>query len=173
MTDFEAEFVRRNVLCHALAMAPCLRDEASEMRRTAEDSLTRHLPTVQPEDIAWITEEQVRSLLAAVDPRRPDLTVAILNAVRHVGDRRAIAAVTGLFGRIAQTDHPDEIAVRDAAYSCLVHLRERAAQTKVAASLLRGSQRPASESATILLRPADGTAAPPATELLRAAEPEA
>jgi len=168
MSDFEAEFARRNALSHALAMSHCLQDHLPEMRATAETSLVRNLPSLRREDSEWIDRAQMRALLVAMDPMRPAITVAILNAVANVGDKRAIRQVEGLFGRIAQTDDPNEQLVRDAAYACLVSLREHAKRAKQSDLLLRGSNKPVAATKSILLRAAAKSGESPAAELLRA-----
>ena len=172
MSDFETEFARRNALSHALAMARCLQDRSfPDMRQTAEESLIRHLPSLRPEDAAWINREEVRSLLQALDPARPAVTVAILGALGQVDDRRAIRYVEELFGRLSQTNDASEILVRDAAYDCLVRLREYAARAKQSNVLLRGSQSPTGgPQSIILLRAASKTGSNASIELLRPSE---
>ena len=173
MSDFEAEFSRRNALSHVLAMAPCLQDRSfPAMRTTAEKLLIDHLPSLRPEDADWINREEVRSLMLALDPARPPLTIAILGALGQVGDRRAIRYVESLFGRIAQTDAADESLVRDAAHECLVRLCEHAARAKQSSGLLRGSQKPDGGSHSILLRAASKTISTASAELLRPGEAE-
>ena len=174
MSDFEAEFSRRNALSHVLAMAPCLQDRSfPDMRHTAEKLLIEHLPSLRPEDADWINREEVRSLLLALDPTRPALTVAILGALGQVGDRRAIRYVENLFGRITQTNDAAETLVRDSAYECLVCLREHADRAKQSSGLLRGSQKPGGGSHSILLRAASKTNSTASAELLRPGDAEA
>src|ERR1051326_118641 len=149
-------------------MARCLQDRHfPEMRQAASDMMIRHLPRLRPEDALWVDREEVRLLLRALDPARPLLTVAILGAMGQVGGTRAIRPVQALCGRVAETVNADEALVRDAAYECLVRLRELAAREKQSSVLLRGSQQPASGAKSELLRAAAVSGPTASAELLR------
>src|SRR5471032_3026827 len=98
MTDFETEFARRNALSHALAMAHCLlHDNFLEMRETAEISLIRHLPSLCPEDRIWVDPVEIRALAGALNQGSPALTLALLEALAKVGDRKALPKVEALW----------------------------------------------------------------------------
>jgi len=171
MSDFETEFIRRNALSHVLSMARCLNDRHfPDMRRTAEERLTRHLPSLRAEDREWVNPEEIGALTYALSVRTPALTVAILGALGQVGDRRAIWSVEQLIQDLYQkpqaSDSEDGV-IFDAASKCLERLREHADRTKQANVLLRGAQQPVGDQQSILLRAASKAESTASTELLR------
>jgi hypothetical protein len=103
-------------------------------------------------------------------PRRAPLTLAVLGALRHIGDKRAIFDVEQLCSRIEVSADAEERLIRDAANDCLICLRERAARAQAAGTLLRASQQSEGGARSILLRAADGSASVEPAELLRAAD---
>jgi hypothetical protein len=173
MADFETEFTRRNSLSHALAMTPCLRDHFLGMRETAEASLIRHLPSLVPDDRSWVHESEIQALAGALNPESAQLTVALLDALCELGDRRVLRKVEALFMQVAESTKPEADELRAATYRCMVTLRERAVQTGYSQSLLRGSNQPATVLQSSLLRPAGDPAGTASSELLRPGEAEA
>ena len=148
-------------------MAHCVQDHLLGMRDTAEASLIRNLPKLRAEDASWIDRRQVHALLAAMDLRRPQMTVAILNAVGSIGDRRAKQYVLGLYGRMGNSRKPQDEQVRNAVTECLLALREHEERAQQADALLRGSQEPEPVESTILLRASGNTRASDSSQLLR------
>ena len=172
MTNFESEFVRRNELSHALAMACLLDDHFLEMRKTAEHSLLRVLPGLLPEDRAWVDSIQVAALAAALKADTPVLTLTLLEALGKVGDRRAIRRVQALRSEVASRTDVESNSLRNAADSCIALLKSTAAHVRQSQTLLRASRSPTAGASSTMLRPADAAPTAESTELMRASAAE-
>ena len=172
MTNFESEFVRRNELSHALAMACLLQDHFLEMRETAERSLIRVLPGLLSEDRVWVDSEQVAALAAALNADTPALTLTLLEALGKVGDRRAIRKVQALRIEVASRSDVESNSLRNAADSCIAQLKSTAAHVTQAQTLLRASRSPTAGASSTMLRPAGAAPEAESTELMRASAAE-
>jgi len=95
----------------------------------------------------------------------PRFVKAILSALEHVGDARAVPVVARLAE--AAGDLPDDRGIRDAARDCLGALTRTAERTRLSTTLLRPAA-PAGDE--MLLRPAHGVPTGDPELLLRPAE---
>jgi hypothetical protein len=118
----------------------------------AEKSLIRLLPLMTASEAAQLTSLQRRLLFAKLHSDNAPLVLAILNSLEQIGDGAALPYVEKLAegnGKyLAATDGRIWLAAKE----CLPFLQERAAQERLANTLLR----PAEETShpEILLRPA-------------------
>jgi len=167
MSDFETEFARRNELSHALAMVHCLQDHFLEMRETAEKSLIRHLPKLLPADRDWVDEVAIRAMSEALTADRIPISIALLNALAHVGDEKILRRIISFWHQISASSHPNAESLEPAAMHCIECLQNYTVQSKQARTLLRGSEQPPAPIDTILLRPAAEAATSASAELLR------
>jgi HEAT repeat protein len=163
---------------NVLAIAYASGDEST--RKVAGEGLVRLLPLLAASDAGLVDDRGMAALIGMLNRRNINapLVVAVLKALQQVGDGRAVQAVE----RMRTMPRPvNFIAARadrwfragmaaelrkvtDAAEECLPYLRIRAEQQRLRETLLRPSERPATER-DLLLRPLM-TAAPGNDELL-------
>ena len=131
------------------------------------------LSKVQDTDANCVTPAQreylYRSLKPIQDQRyisgwNDDFRVAILKALEHIGDSRAIPIVEELAN--AESNGFGERKVRDAARECQLRLWQHSGQVDAAKTLLRAASSPAAPEKS-LLRPAFGKPETAPQELLR------
>jgi hypothetical protein len=160
---------------NVLALAHRSGDPAT--RAVAAKALLDVLPMLKASDAERITPDGMRALVAILSVRGLQMTglvdtgliMAVLEALKQVGDARAIPAVERLIAmprhintlvRLADRWHYPPLGdsvrkVRTAAEECLEVLRARAQLEKDRNTLLRPAERPDDEE-RILLRPAWG-----------------
>jgi hypothetical protein len=132
-------------------LALALNDDDSYVRYVAENALRRLLPRVRASDAAYITPDQMNTLigLGFDHTRSQALKIALLKGLEQIGDVRALPLVEYL-----QTDASPQI--RAAAWECMPFLIERMRHARESATLLRASA-PTTDAAAShahLLRPA-------------------
>ena len=153
---------------------PSVIEAAYKGRRKAQNSarrvLCRLLPLLSEGDAELLPSSSLQLLLDSISPMRqalapqsPDLMVAIVQSLRHVGPGSAFDAVQKLEQR---SDAPP---VRDACREVLPVLQARREQERASGSLLRASAQPATPE-NELLRPASAASETDPNELLRPAE---
>jgi hypothetical protein len=171
----EADDVRAiGPLAEALEFPPT--ELQFELRRRAQQALTRLLPRLQASDVGLLNAYQRgclyralgRSMQSELSPDDEALAfiLAILKALEQVGDRKAIPAVRQLLkARPAWSGERLE-QIHEAAESCLQFLQARTDQEAKGQELLRASRMPGATPET-LLRAAQGAGPTPPEQLLR------
>ena len=146
-------------------LTEALEYRSKAVRREAASTLIRLLPRLQSADADLLNSQQVVILNRALMGKNPELVLAIVRALEHVGDSRAISGVEGLASGngIANADE----RMQAVAGQTLLVLQERAETERVRSTLLRASA--SSEAgADILLRPSAELADTQKQQLLRA-----
>lgn len=171
---------------NVLAIAHRSGDPAT--RTVASEGLQALLPSLKASDASLITPDGMKALLALLSPRKLTnlkLVHAALDALKQVGDARAIPAVqklvtmpyaVNLLVRITDRWHYAPLGARirqiqREADECLAILRSREKQEKDRNMLLRPAERPPDEE-NLLLRPAMGARPQDDLSLVRPAEVE-
>ncbi len=132
---------------HIGILTNCLNDPNHVVRQSVSDALTQLLPQVRITDKAAISHTERMALLRTVDGDNPDLAVAVLAAMRHIGNEQILRQVAYVI------DSPvHHNAVREAAHECLPHVKLRAREAQEAQVLLRCASKQ-KEGETCLLRP--------------------
>jgi hypothetical protein len=122
-----------------------------KIQEQAKTALIRLLPLVQPSDVEDMTPEQRDCLYKALKDKDAQLVLAILNALRLIGDGHALPHVQRLI------DHPEVNGIRNdlvkkTAEETLPYIQEFASKEQAAGTLLRAVSAPMDEDT--LLRPA-------------------
>jgi hypothetical protein len=142
-------------------LAVAARDGDRWTRQAAMHGLMNLLPRLRASDAAAITPDGMRALLGLLRSRESETVIAVLGALRQVGDARALPVVRELARQsgdwiwLDNAYYPNAVAA--AAQECLPYLEERVAS----GNLLRPM-----EGEQSLLRPA-GAAHSPEEALLR------
>ena len=132
---------------HIGVLTNCLNDPNHVVRQSVSDALTQMLPQVRITDKDTISQTERMALLRTVDGDNPGLAVAVLAAMRHIGDEQILRQVAYVI------DSPvHHNAVREAAHECLPHVKLRAREAQEAQVLLRCASKQR-EGETCLLRP--------------------
>jgi HEAT repeat protein len=148
----------------AAPLALMLVEDDKGVREAAAEALKRILPNVKASDAECLPEDAQRALAAGLKRGDDELFYAILSALEQVGGEAVIPAVE----KVVRTEvYPDSYSrrKREAAESCLLALRQRAAESRQSTTLLRPSAAGFTDSAN-LVRPAE-SAANAAESLLR------
>ena len=146
-----------------LAMVALRADQ--QTASVARMALRRVLRDVQAADRAHIAPDGAEALTRLLDPRDPDLAIAILNAVEVIGATRTLPTVRR-YAELLPDSAPEAPLVRRALRRCIDGLERRAEEEREHAKLLRPAAG-VSGSAGDLLRPAGATSGG-GGELLRA-----
>ena len=132
---------------HIGLLTNCLNDPNPLVRQSVSDALTQLLPQVRIQDKRYILRRERTVLLRALDGDNPDLAVAVLQAMRHIGDEQILRQLAYVI------DSPVHHAVvREAAHECLPLVKQRVREAQEAQVLLRSASNQ-KEGAACLLRP--------------------
>jgi hypothetical protein len=127
--------------------APTLDDPEKELRDLSASTLKRLLPKITAESFGALSDEAMAGLVQGLNSKDTALVVAILRALAHVGDERALSAVERLANLPPKGSRAE---VGDAARAMLPILIERLEKSADARRLLR----PVGADEETLLRPA-------------------
>lgn len=147
-------------LAEALAI-----DEKKETG-VAATALIGLLPRLQATDASLLNEEQRACLRRALTGKNTDLTVALLNAYRQIGDSKDLPVVARLAA--GKSKRARQRLIQEAARECIPFLRQRVDLAEAARTLLRGASPRQDNSQESLLRAAQGTGDTDPEQLLRA-----
>ncbi len=123
-------------------------------RQAVQNSLIRLLPqldAVSAQELSKSQKEQLYSLLQVGGNERIELQLAVLKAIRYIGDRDALHAVTWLAESAPEEGRWGRL--RLAAKETLPYLKQRVAQEPNRQSLLRPAKSVLSQTGAELLHP--------------------
>lgn len=154
-------------------LAEALTFEDKQVRQVAKEALTRLLPRLQAGDAPLLNSEQRHILHRCLYRRKfrfdQNLALAILNALRQVGDERDLPVVQRLAQGTGKYDHSRKIQME--AQDCLPFLQKRAEEQAARQSLLRAAVQPIAR-AEELVRPVMESMPEESWNLLRACLPD-
>jgi hypothetical protein len=133
------------------------------LREAASRALVKVAARLRPEDHGTVSGDTVPALCRAISKADPETEIVILQALAAVGDGRAIPAVE----RVAITAQSPQ--TREAAYTALPILRQRAEDSRASGMLLRPSSARGGGEPVLLRAASAGTNADAAQMLMRAA----
>jgi hypothetical protein len=130
----------------------------------ARKALIRLLPRLKEKDFDLLDAQQRTTLNKYVMSSSSDLSAAVVTALRHVGDSRAISNLQ----KLAHGKGPSKknVELRDKAQQCILAIQARIPAEKARETLLRAANAPGDPEDT-LLRPAGSSAGDDASTLLR------
>lgn len=140
------------------------------VQETAANSLIHLLPRLQATDAHLLNEHQRKCLYRALErSENAALILAILQALKQIGDHKALSQVEKLVAGKGKASGNEQ--VKEAAEVCLSFLKERMRQEVNKQTLLRSAD--TSEVSTdTLLRPARGESEIDPQQLLRSSAPD-
>jgi hypothetical protein len=126
-------------------LAEALRSWDGESQRIAEDALVRLLPRLRAEHEPMIGPDARKSLYRALRGKNESLSLAIIKALRYIGDAEALITVSRMVYDKSRAGI--ESRVQNAAIALLPELQERVEEQNAVTTLLRASTpyRPAGE----------------------------
>lgn len=164
----------------------CLPEADAETRDIVVQELKRLLAEVKIHDRQYLNNEEMKILLAQLDGKDEEFTIAILKALEQIGDERALPYVERLAQKAdpkrrktvkeilltpigsKKPDTSEFVTVSEAAKACLPFLHQRIQEAAVSSTLLRASSQHEVSGSEELLRPASASQERHEAELLRA-----
>ena len=119
-------------------LAEALRSWDGEAQQIAEEALIRLLPRLRPIHDILLTPDQRKNLHRALRGKNELLAIAVLKALRYIGDSESLICVTRIVYERSRSGVDSRL--QDAAIACLPDLRDRVEDQKAVSTLLRASE---------------------------------
>jgi len=133
-----AQLAQRDDIRVVGPLAEALRSWDSESQQIAEAALIRLLPRLRAEHDVLLTPDQRKILHRALRGKNEPLAMAILRALKHIGDSESLICVTRMVYERSRSGIDSRL--QEAAIESLPLLRERVEEQKAVATLLRASE---------------------------------
>jgi hypothetical protein len=154
-----AQLAQRDDIRVVGPLAEALRSWDGEAQAIAEAALIRLLPRLRAEHDVLLTPDQRKNLHRALRGKNESLSLAILKALRHIGDAESLICVTRMVYERSRSGIDSRL--QEAAIDLLPELRERVEEQRAVATLLRASE--PSRLPDEHLRPSDAPGVPLST----------
>ncbi len=133
-----AQLAQRDDIRVVGPLADALRSWDGEAQKIAEAALIRLLPRLRAEHDILLSPDQRKSLHRSLRGKNEALALAILKALKHIGDAESLVCVTRMVYERSRSGIDSRL--QEAAIESLPALRERVEEQKAVATLLRASE---------------------------------